>query len=178
MMAAGSFSVRIPFVQNREDALRHVGLLAKGLKKVAWAGIIGGAGCGAIALLLRNFLMTPAPPSSAMPGARELSGISFVAWFMTIALMVFGILYLIAGWGLSRQKPWARYTAAAVFLLKVLLCVWLGRGSVGAMIVFLTVAGWDLYGLWVLLAKETGLLFTAPSSLHRQPAKSVPNLLT
>ena len=51
--------------------------------------------------------------------------------------------------------------AAAMFLAKVLLCVWLGRGSIGAMIVFLIVAAWDIYGLWVLLAKESGQLFSS-----------------
>lgn len=151
-MAGGSF-----FVQTPESALRHVNLLAKGLKKVAWAGFAGGAGCGVIALILGRFLITPAP-SSTVPGFRELSGISFVAWFMTLALLVFAALYFLAGWGLSKQKPWARYTAAAVFLSKILLCVWLGRGSFAAMIIFLVVASWDIYGLWVLLAKETGQL--------------------
>lgn len=156
-MASGSF-----FVQTPEAALRHVNLLAKGLKKVAWAGLVGGAGCSVLALLLGHFLVTPNPQSTSIPGAHEISGISFVAWFMATAMLVFSTLYLIAGWGLSHQKPWARYTAAAVFLMKVLLCVWLGRGSVGAMIVFLMVAGWDFYGLWVLLSKEAGQLFASP----------------
>jgi len=164
-----------PFVQNREDARRHLDLLVKGLRKVAWAGLAGGAGCGVLAILVAHFLVTPGPQSSAIPGARELSGISFVAWFMTLALLAFSTLYLIAARGLSRQKPWARYMAAAVFLAKVLLCVWLGRGSIGAMIVFLVVAAWDLYGLWVLLSKETGELFTspAPSQATVKPANLV-----
>jgi hypothetical protein len=164
-----------PFVQNREDARRHLDLLVKGLRKVAWAGLAGGAGCGALAILVAHFLVTPGPQSSAIPGARELSGISFVAWFMTIALLAFSTLYLIAGWGLSHQKSWGRYMAAAVFLAKVLLCLWLGRGSIGAMIVFLVVAAWDLYGLWVLLSKETGELFTspAPSQATTKPANLV-----
>jgi hypothetical protein len=115
------------------------------------------------------------PQSSAVPGARELSGVSLVAWFLAIALLVFSTLYLIAGWGLSHQKPWARYTATVTFLAKVLLCVWLGRGSLGAMIVFLFVAGWDLYGLWVLLAKETGQLLSSPVTNQRvvKPANLV-----
>jgi hypothetical protein len=32
------------------------------------------------------------------------------------------------------------------------------------MFVFLMVAGLDLYGLWVLLSKETEQLFTAPAA--------------
>ena len=167
-MTSGSF-----FIQGSEDALRHVTLLEKGLKKVAWAGMIGGAGCGLLALLMGQMFVTP--QSSAVPGARELSGVSLVAWFLAIALLVFSTLYLIAGWGLSHQKPWARYTATVTFLAKVLLCVWLGRGSLGAMIVFLFVAGWDLYGLWVLLAKETGQLLSSPVTNQRvvKPANLV-----
>jgi len=175
MMATGSFSVKAPFVQTREDALRHVTLLTKGLKKVAWAGLVGGSGCGVLAWLLGQFLVSPTPQPNAIPGARELSGISFVAWFMSIALLAFSILYFIAGWGLSRQKSWARYVAALVFLSKVLLCVWLGRGSIGAMIVFLFVASWDIYGLWVLLSKETGQLFSSSpaSQANHKPANLV-----
>src|SRR5580700_1471876 len=154
-MAGSSF-----FIQNSEDALRHVHLLAKGLKKVALAGLVGGLGCGVMAVLLSHFLATPTQ-SNAVPGFHELSGITFVASFMSIALLVFSGLYFLAGWGLSQQKGWARYTAAATFVAKVLLCVWLGRGAVGAMIVFLLVAAWDFYGLWVLLSKETGQLFSS-----------------
>ncbi len=152
-MARGSF-----FVQTPEAALRHVKVLANGLKKVAYAGFAGGAGCGVIALLVGHYVVTPGPRSSTLPGFRELSGIAFVAWFMTLALLIFAALYFLAGWGLSQQKPWARYAAAAVFLSKILLCVWLGRGSFAAMLIFLVVASWDIYGLWVLLAKETGQL--------------------
>ena len=133
----------------------------RSLKKVALAGLVGGPAVGYWRYFWAIFWCRPAQ-SNAVPGSRELSGISFVAWFMTIALLVFSALYFIAGWGLSQQKPWARYTAAATFISKVLLCVWLGRGSMGAMIVFLLVAAWDFYGLWVLLSKETGQLFSSP----------------
>ncbi len=91
---------------------------------------------------------------------------------MTIAMLVFSILYFISGWGLSQQKPWARYTAAATFIFKVLVCVWLGRGSIGAMVVFLMVAGWDVYGLWVLLSKGTAQVFSSPQV---SPAFESPN---
>ena len=158
-MASGSF-----FIQTQEAALRHVGLLAKGLKKVGMTGLVGGLACGGMAVLLGHFLITPSPRSNAIPGAQEMSGITFVAWFMAVALLVFSSLYLVAGWGLSHQKRWGRYTAAATFISKVLLCLWLGRGSIAAMIVFLLITVWDLYGLWVLLSKETGQLFGSPES--------------
>jgi hypothetical protein len=169
VMATGSF-----FIQNSEDALRHVNLLAKGLKKVALAGLVGGIGCGVMAVLLGHFLMAPTQ-SNPVPGFHELSGITFVASFMSLALLVFSGLYYLAGWGLSQQKAWARYTAAATFVAKVLLCVWLGRGAVGAMIVFLLIAAWDFYGLWVLLSKETGQLFSSreTSQVSVKPANLV-----
>jgi hypothetical protein len=133
--------VKSPFVRTREDALRHVNLLGRGLKKVAWAGLIGGLCCGVLAVLEAHFLTSPSPQPNAILGAPELSGISFIAWFMAIALLVFSILYYTAGW-----------------------CVWLGRGSIAAMAVFLLVASWDFYGLWVLLSKETGQLFASPNA--------------
>ena len=169
-MAGGSI-----FIQTHEAALRHVNLLAKGLKKVGITGLVGGLACSGMAVLLGHFLLTPSPRSNAIPGAQEMSGITFVAWFMAVALLVFSSLYLVAGWGLSHQKRWGRYTAAATFISKVLVCVWLGRGSVAAMIVFLLVAGWDLYGLWVLLSKETGQLFSSPeaSQVSVKPANLV-----
>jgi len=168
-MASGSF-----FIRNSEDALRHVNQLAKGLKKVALAGLAGGVCCGVMAVLLGHFLGTPAQ-SKTVPGFHELSGITFVASFMSLALLVFSSLYYLAGWGLSEQKGWARYTAAATFIAKVLLCMWLGRGGVEAMIVFLLIAAWDFYGLWVLLSKETGQLFSSreTSQVSVKPANLV-----
>ena len=150
-------------------------MLAKGLKKVGIAGLVGGAGCGVMALLLARVLLNSGASSNAVPGAQEMSSITFIATFMSTALIVFSILYLIASWGLSHQQCWARYTAAGTFAAKLLLCVWLGRSSVVAMILFLMVAGWDIYGLWVLLSKETGQLFTSPQStqVSAKPANLV-----
>ena len=170
-----SFIQRPLFIQSREDALRHVNQLATGLKKIALAGLAGGAGCSVMAMLLRSFLAPSSTQSNGTAGWRELSGILFVAWFMAIALLVFSSLYLLSGWGLAHQKAWARYAAAATFIAKVLLCLWLGRATVSAMIIFLFIAAWDFYGLWVLLAKETGQLFTsfATSQANIKPANLV-----
>lgn len=166
-MASSSF-----FVQTPENALRHVNLLAKGLKKVAIAGLIGGAACGVMAVMLSHLLMIQ-PQPNPVPGFHETAGVTFVATFLATGLIVFSGLYFLAGWGLSHRKSWARYTAAATFLAKLLLCVWLGRGSLGTMVLFLMVAGWDIYGLWVLLSKETGQLFASPQSLPAEPANLV-----
>lgn len=156
-MASGSF-----FIQRPEDALRHLSTLTKGLKKIAIAGWLGGVACTAMAALLTHYL-TPPVQANGAPGVREISGIVVVAWFMAIALLLFSTLYFISGWGLSHQKIWGRYAASGTFLSKVALCAWLGRGSGGALITFLLIAAWDFYGLWVLLSKETGQLFTAPA---------------
>jgi hypothetical protein len=93
-----------------------------------------------------------------------MSAISSVVWYIALALIVFSCLYLLVGPALAQQKPWARYAASGIFLAKVLLCVWMGRGSLRAMVVFLGISGWDLYGLWVLLSKETGQLFSSPQA--------------
>jgi hypothetical protein len=156
-MARGSI-----FIQRHEDAVRHVALLAKGLKKVAMVGAVGGLGCTALAMFLTHVLIPPNAHGNAIPGAHEMSGITFVTWFMALALLFFSSLYYVAGWGLANQKGWGRYVGAAAFLLKAMLCIWLGRSSVQTMVVFLFVATWDFYGLWVLLSKETAHLFTSP----------------
>ena len=170
-MASRSF-----FIQRPEDALRHVNMLAKGLKKAAIVGWAVGAVFTAIAIFLGHFLKPPTPNPRAIPGFREMSEITFVAWFMAIALLVFSSLYFISGRGLSQQKDWGRYVGTATFALKMLLCLWLGRASVPAMIVFLGIASWDFYGLWVLLAKETGQLLSLPEA--SQDSVKPANLVT
>jgi hypothetical protein len=164
-MARGSF-----FIQNQDAAQRHVALLAKGLKKVAIAGWVGGAGCTALAALVSHFLVTGSTASNSIPGARETSSITLVTWFLALTLLFFSSLYYLSGWSLERQKSWSRYLAAGTFLAKVLLCAWLGRGSFSAMFVFLLIASWDFYGLWVLLSKQTGQFFSSPLSSSKTSA--------
>jgi len=164
------------FIQRPEDAVRHVNLLAKGLRKVAIAGWVGGGGCTLLAIFISRFFSIRNPHPDAVPGFQEVAGITFVTWFMALALLLFSSLYFISGWGLAHQKSWARYAAAGTFLSKILLCIWLGRGSTAAMIVFLFIASWDVYGLWVLLAKQTGQLFGS-TDVAKAPAKPA-NLAT
>jgi len=158
-MVSGSF-----FIQRREDAVRHLQILSQGLKKVAQAGLVSGAGCVVLALLVGRSLGAYNVHAEDNPGGLAVSGMSLVIWLMAIALIGFSALYLIAGWGLSRRTKWARYTASIVFILKVLLCLWLGRTSLGVMFIFLLISTFDLYGLWVLLSKETEQLFTSPET--------------
>jgi hypothetical protein len=187
-MATDFFIQRPVFIQRPEDAQRHIDLLAKGLKKVALAGWVGGAGCAFLTLFVARLLVATSGQPANVPGVHEISGITFIAAFMAAALLVFSTLYFVSGWGLSHQTVWARYTAAGTFIAKILLCVWLGRGSVGGMIVFLLIAGWDFYGLWVLLSKGTAHLFNTsesnqtssePASANSKPAAAKPaNLVT
>ena len=164
------------FIQTQEDAARHVNTLASGLRRFAISGWISGAACTAMALFISHYLADVVTPAGATPGSRPTSGIAFLAWVMAIALLGFSTLYFIAGWGLAQKKPWARYAAAATFLLKTLLCIWAGLNSSAAMIIFLLLAGWDLYGLWVLMSKETGQLLSAPHAT--QPSVEPANLAT
>lgn len=152
------------FIQNPEDAARHVNTLAAGLRRFAISGWISGAACSALALFISHYLNGLMIQAGAAPGSRQASGIAFLAWALAIALLVFSTLYFVAGWGLAQKKLWSRYAAAGTFLLKTLLCIWVGLSSPAAMIVFLLLAGWDLYGLWVLMAKETGQLLSAPGA--------------
>ena len=74
-MARGSL-----FIQRPEDALRHVTLLAKGLKKIALAGWVGGSSCAVLALLVGHYL-----------GVRQLNqrhpGFSRDVWHHTCHLV-------------------------------------------------------------------------------------------
>jgi len=150
------------FVQSPDDALRHVNLLAKGLKQAAIAGSAGAAACGALGFMLNRFTLVHQSGSSVVLPVHEISRIVLAAWTLAIAMLVFSTLYFIAGWGLSRQKEWSRFAAAATFLLKIVLCGWFGHTSLRAALFFLLIAAWDIYGLWVLLAKETGQLLISP----------------
>lgn len=167
------------FIQHPEDAARHVNTLATGLRKFAISGWISGAACTALALFVSHYFTGFMVRSGAAFGSHEMSGIAVIAWAMAIALLVFSTLYFVAGWGLAQKKPWSRYAAAGTFLLKTLLCIWVGLSSPAAMVIFLLLAGWDLYGLWVLMAKETGQLLSPapPTPASVKPVKPA-NLAT
>jgi hypothetical protein len=164
VMAQGSF-----FVQSREDALRHLNLLTQGLKRLAIPGLISGLGCGLMGLLLRRFL------TFSPSGASGDGGFTSIAWFLATVLVVVSIIYLILAWALARHNRWARYAAASTFALKILLCVWLGLASFSTLLILLLFSSIDVYGLWVLLSQETGLLFSSPeaSQASGKPANLV-----
>jgi hypothetical protein len=149
------------FIYRPEAARRHLDLLVKALRQVAIVGWVGGAVYTILALLVSRFLGFSSFHPDNAPGSMALSGITMTTWSIAIALLLFSTLYHIAGRGLAEQQSWARYLAAITFLVKVLLCVWLGHHSVIGMIIFLGIAGLDFYGLWVLMSAETARLFVS-----------------
>jgi hypothetical protein len=157
------------FIQRPETARRHLDLLVKALRQVAIVGWIGGAVYTIMALLVIRFLGFTSFHPSSMPGSRELSGMTFIASSIAIGLLLFSTLYYVASRGLAQQKVWARYLAAITFLIKALICVWLGRHSILGMVIFLGIGALDFYGLWVLLSAETARLFNSGS----EPARSL-----
>jgi hypothetical protein len=151
------------FIQRPQTARRHLDLLVKALRQIAIVGWIGGGAYTLLALFVSRFLGLNSFHPDGKPGSMELSGMTFITWFIAIGLLLFSTLYYVAGRGLSQQKAWARYLAAITFLIKALICVWLGRHSILGMVIFLGIAALDFYGLWVLLSNETARLFTSGS---------------
>lgn len=151
------------FIQTQDDARRHVDQLAKGLKKLGLAGFIGGGACTLLALVVTHYFGLRPAESDTAPGTQAMSGIALLTWLLAVAMLFFSTLYYVAGWALEKHKSWARYTVAGTFLIKILLCILIGRGSFASIIIFLLIAAWDVYGLWVLLSKETGVLFASPA---------------
>jgi hypothetical protein len=90
----------------------------------------------------------PSDAAIAIP-ILGIAGTALVALLMLLALPG-----LIAGWGLMTFKPWARILAIVLCVLNLINFP------------FGTVLG--IYGLWVLLNKETERLFERPAL--RSPA--------
>lgn len=164
-MARETFSI-----QNPADALRHLQILTQGLKRIAIPGMISGVGCAVIAVLLGRFL------GSNRPGSSDGFGLTPIAWFLAAALIVISSLYLVIAWGLAHHVKWARHAAAIVFILKIALCFWFGLASLSALVILLLFSSVDIYGLWVLLSKETGQLFSSPHASQASPKPA--NLVT
>jgi hypothetical protein len=158
-MAASTFFLQRPRL-HPDDARRHLGLLVRGLKNIAYVGWSSAAGCTFLALLIGRFLFTRPTQPGTVSDFQGLSAIVFVAWFMAIAMLVFSTLYFVSGFGLARQKTWAHYMASVTFMTKILLCLALGRISIRAMLVFLVISSWDFYGLWVSLSAPVAQLFS------------------
>ena len=156
------------FVQSPEDARRHLEQLIAGLKKAGIGGLALSAVCTALAMFLTRLVS----PTAATSGLNGVGSVALVAWWMAGALAFFSVMYIVSSYGLANRKGWARYFAAGAFALKIVLCLWLGRASLAASLLLLSMVILDVYGLWILLGKETGALF-APASAPatNQPAE-------
>jgi hypothetical protein len=86
---------------------------------------------------------TPDDAAIALP-IIGITGTALLIFFMALALPG-----LAAGWGLLNFRPWARILGIVLSALNLINFP------------FGTLLG--IYGLWVLLSKETELLFTASS---------------
>jgi hypothetical protein len=86
---------------------------------------------------------TPDDAAIALP-IIGITGTALLVFFMALALPG-----LAAGWGLLNFRPWARILGIVLSAINLLNFP------------FGTLLG--IYGLWVLLSKETELLFTASS---------------
>jgi hypothetical protein len=72
-----------------------------------------------------------------------------VGMFGSVFFFVMALPYLICGWGLLKFKPWARIMGIIMCALSLI------KIPIGTLI--------GIYGLWVLLTKETENLFAKPA---------------
>ncbi|MGE5816203.1 MAG: hypothetical protein ACM36C_17065 [Acidobacteriota bacterium] len=95
--------------------------------------------------------MSASPEDAAV--AMPILGITGTA--LSALLLILSLPGLITGWGLLKLRPWARIVGIVLAVISLL------NFPIGTAI--------GIYGLWVLLTKETERLFTAPPVLPAQP---------
>lgn len=90
-----------------------------------------------------GMVATQAPGEDAQIAAPVIGAIGI---FLTLLLLALSIPPIIIGWGLTKMKPWARIWGIVISAVE-LLSIPIGT-AIG------------IYGLWVLLNRETEALFT------------------
>lgn len=96
--------------------------------------------------------MSASPEDAAV--AMPILGITGTA--LSALLLILSLPGLITGWGLLKLRPWARIVGIVLAVISLL------NFPIGTAI--------GIYGLWVLLTKETERLFTPqPPVLPAQP---------
>jgi hypothetical protein len=113
----------------------------------------------ALSLLIALFLMLAIGSAAGIVGMTADSGDAAVAipvlgiagTALGMMLLVLALPGLITGWGLLNYKPWARILGIVLSVINLLN------------IPFGTALG--IYGLWVLLNKDTERLFTSAATL-------------
>jgi hypothetical protein len=111
----------------------------------------------ALFVLLALFLLLAVGSAAGIVGAAAepedamvaIPILSIAGSFAATILLFLGLPGLIGGWGLLSYRPWARILVIVLSALQLL------NFPVG------TVVG--IYGLWVLLSKDSERLFTAPA---------------
>lgn len=95
--------------------------------------------------------MSASPEDAAV--AMPILGITGTA--LSVLLLLLSLPGLVTGWGLLKLRPWARILGIVLAVISLL------NFPIGTAI--------GVYGLWVLLTKETEKLFTGTSVLPAQP---------
>ena len=109
-----------------------------------------------LAVVSAVLLMLALGGAAGIVGAAADSGDAAVALpiigiagsFAVVVLLILGLPGLIGGWGLLTYRPWAR------ILVIVLSAINLLNFPIGTAL--------GIYGLWVLMSKDTERLFQAP----------------
>lgn len=97
--------------------------------------------------------MSASPDDAAI--AMPILGLTATA--LSTLLLVMSLPGLVTGWGLLKLRPWARIVGIVLAVISLL------NFPIGTAI--------GVYGLWVLLTKETEKLFTpGPTVLPPQPS--------
>ena len=125
----------------------HVKVLAVLFIVLSALGVLAAVGAGAAFGLAG--MATAAADSEEAAVAVPIIGI--VGTLFTTFLLVLSIPGLVAGFGLLSFKPWARILAIVLCALQLIN------------VPFGTIVG--VYGLWVLLSKDTERLFTRPAAV-------------
>ena len=86
--------------------------------------------------------------------------IGAIGTFLVVVIVILSITSIAAGFGLMKYRPWARILTIVLSALNL------------PSVPFGTALG--IYGLWVLLNKETEPLFAAPGATAPQPPRASP----
>jgi hypothetical protein len=123
----------------------HVKVLA-----ILYMALSGLAVVGALLLMLALGGAAGIVGAAADSGdaALAIPIIGIAGSFAVVVLLILGLPGLIGGWGLLTYRPWAR------ILVIVLSAINLLNFPIGTAL--------GIYGLWVLMSKDTERLFQAP----------------
>jgi hypothetical protein len=120
----------------------HVKVLAVLFIVFSAFGVLGAVGIMALFGGAAGLVSATAPSDEAL---IAVPAIGLTGTFLMITLLVVSVPGLVAGFGLWAFKPWARIVGIVLCALNLIFFPW------GTLL--------GIYGLWVLLSKETETLF-------------------